>query len=174
MKRLLCYTCSLSLLFFAACKDITHVQTGYVSDRDECRSHSENNVGVYSQPESYPLSDKERNSALLQLFCECMKDKEWKVAGCPKPATTTASTPAPATAPTVVIVQSPAAQPAVLPAPPPAPPPPATPVKHVAKKKKAVCAPPQTCPAPADYDTPNQSQAPAQSDQQLQGILQRQ
>jgi hypothetical protein len=98
------------LLLLGSCKDITHVQTGYVSDRDECRSRSENNVGVYSQPDTYPMSDKERGATLLQLFCECMKDRDWKVAGCPKPPVAVAAAPAPAAAPTVVVVQSPTPQ----------------------------------------------------------------
>jgi len=66
--------------------DITRMQTGYVADRDDCRASSESNAGSYSEAGANPLSDKEKNAALLQLFCECMKDKPqgWKVAGCPK------------------------------------------------------------------------------------------
>src|SRR5262249_46452494 len=104
MKRIFLFI--LPMVLFA-CKDITHVQTGYVADRDECRTSSESQATVYSQPESFPLSDKDRNTALLQLFCECMKGRDWKVAGCPKPPappTAVAAAPAPA-APTVVVVQ---------------------------------------------------------------------
>jgi len=158
----------ISLLLLVACKDITHVQTGYVADRDECRGKAENNAGVYSQPESYALSDRERNTALLQLFCECMRDKDWKVAGCPKPPPVVAATPAPA--PTVVVVQSPASQPAMLPAPAPAAGAGPAPAR---KRAKGYCAPPTVCPAPADSTTSTPA-TPAQEDQQLQGILQRQ
>jgi hypothetical protein len=167
MKRLsrLSFLC-LGVLLTFGCKDITHVQTGYVADRDECRGRSENNVGVYSQPDSYALSDKDKSTALLQLFCECMKEKDWKVAGCPKPPAVVAQTPQPA--PTVVVVQSPTSQPAILPESRPAP-------QSAVKKKKAVCNPPSTCPAPsASYDNGSSGQTPAQSDQQLNGILQKQ
>lgn len=159
---------ALSFLLLLGCKDIMHVQTGYVADRDECRAKSENNVGVYSQPDSYSLSSKDKNAALLQLFCECMKEKEWKVSGCPKPATSVAANPQ-TQAPTVVVVQSPTAQPALLQQ---APPPAAAVATAPAKGKKAVCTPPGTCPAPAsDYGS---STPPAQTDQQLNNILQRQ
>jgi hypothetical protein len=169
MKYFLRFSCLLSLLLAFGCKDITHVQTGYVADRDECRGRSENSAGVYSQPDSYPLNDKERNTALLQLFCECMKEKDWKVAGCPKPPTQIAATPAPAPGPTVVVVQSPAGQPAVMPAAGPGPA--AAPAQGVRKKK--ACTVPTTCPAPTDYSG-SATQTPAQTDQQLNGILQRQ
>jgi hypothetical protein len=169
---LLKYSC-LFLLALGACKDITHVQTGYISDRDECRSHSESTAGVYSQPESYPLNDKERNTALLQLFCECMKEKDWKVAGCPKPPVVVAATPAPQ-APTVVVVQqSPTSQPAYVaqqPAPAPATQP-ATPI-YGAKKKKKACTIPTVCPAPIDNSSSKLT--PLQTDQQINGIIQRQ
>src|SRR5579871_4587156 len=70
----------LSLL--PSCIDITQVQKGYVADRDECRGQAENKMGMYTQPESYPINNKERNNALLFLFCECMKEHDWNVVGC--------------------------------------------------------------------------------------------
>lgn len=189
MKFLLRSSLVLCLLL-VGCKNITHVQTGYVADRDECRGRSEGGVGNYSTPESYNLSDKERNTALLQLFCECMKEKDWKVAGCPKPVVVAA---APAAAqPTVVVVQQqPTGQPAYMPAPYEPMPAAAQPIPHkgVGKKKKA-CTVPSVCPAPTDYSAAgpagaNYSTKPgrsdystggngSQGDAQLTNILQKQ
>ena len=176
--------CLAGLFLLAACKDITHVQTGYISDRDECRGNAENNVGVYSQPEAYGLNDREKNTALLQLFCECMKGKDWKVAGCPKPAVAVAAAPAPQQ-PTVVVVQSPTAQPGfVAEQPQPVYSPVAMPVPVKGKKKKRVCmAPVSVCEAPADPASPKSGAysptTPASGpgdleDRQLNGILGRQ
>ncbi len=164
MQRLKQLTCLILVLLNVGCIDITHVQTGYVADRDECRGRSENNVGVYAQPESYGMSDKDKNVALLQLFCECMKEKDWKVAGCPKPVAPVQVAGAPQQPTVVAMMAEPEPAPAAAPAP-----------MQGKKRKKAVCNPPNTCPAPTiDYSSGGQTQAPAQSDQQLQNILQRQ
>jgi hypothetical protein len=173
MKRALLLSC---LLLISACKDITHVQTGYIGDRDECRANAESGVGVYTQPDAYPMNDKERNTALLQLFCECMKVKDWNVAGCPKAPPPLIAKSEPAPAPTVVVVQQPAGMPAILPAPAPAQGGGAGPAKP-----RGVCLQPKaTCPAPNQYlgtssgSSGTSAPTPVQSDQQLNGILQRQ
>jgi hypothetical protein len=121
----------LALLALAGCMDLVQVQRDYVADRNECHAQSEAKQQVYSPPQSYAISAKDKNTVLLQVFCECMKGHEWKVTGCPKtkekevaatppregilPATTSAAPAAPATAPppssqsTVVVVQAPPA-----------------------------------------------------------------
>jgi hypothetical protein len=45
---------------------------------------------------------------------------------------------------------------------------------YAAKKKRKACTVPSVCPAPAASDYSNPNQTPAVSDQQLNGILQRQ
>lgn len=98
-----------ALLLLSSCKDITAVQTGYISDRDDCRSRAEYGVRTYSNDGTAQLGGKERNNMLLQLFCECMKDSEWSVAGCKyKDIAKPAATPVPQQ-PTVVVVQAPPA-----------------------------------------------------------------
>ncbi len=97
--------CLLMLLTCAGCINPTHLQTGYVDDRDSCRSQSEKQVGVYNDSGGYGESDKDKNAALLQLFCECMKGHDWNVAGCPKPKEVAKGTPPQ----TIVVVQQPAA-----------------------------------------------------------------
>ncbi len=155
----------------AGCRDITSVQLGYISDRDKCRARSEENMAVYAQPTSYPMSEKDKNSTLLVLFCECMKERDWKVAGCPKPKEKDKDVAAKPVnqpnAPTVVIVQAPPAATA---------PPPADPGSCVvplnlpkgAKPHKGTCGPTAAspvnaapAPTPAPAATPNST--PAQS-----------
>jgi hypothetical protein len=154
------------LLCVAGCIDITHVQTGYVADRNSCRAQSENGMGVYTGADGYPLSDKERNNALLQLFCECMRDKDWKVAGCPKPVEIV-KIPQPTPPPTVVVVQQPAA--AAAPAAEPAEEPQSCPAPLPGHKRKHR-APNGACVAPPDDSAPQQTPAT----QQLDTILQKQ
>lgn len=135
------------LLAASSCRDITHVQLGYISDRDECHQRAEYGVGSYTA-NSNAISSKDRGNMLLQLFCECMKEREWSVAGCKfKDASKIAASPAPQQpAPTVVVVQQapPAAAPAAVaePAACPAPPP---------GKKRAKRRIDGTCPAPEEY-----------------------
>jgi hypothetical protein len=50
--------CIALLLTINACKDLTHVQEGYVDNRDACRQRAEDKIGTYDQPDSYPLSIK--------------------------------------------------------------------------------------------------------------------
>ena len=112
MKHRVLILSVLSLLALAGCKDITGVQTGFVADRDQCREDSQNEESVYTPSGSYGISDKEKKTALSTLFCECMRQKDWKVSGCPKPKEKEKEVAKPATPPantTVVVVQAPPA-----------------------------------------------------------------
>jgi hypothetical protein len=146
MMRIFLVTAAVFFLV-TGCTDIMRVQTGYVADRDDCRTSSGSEVDVYAPADTGGMSEKERNTAMLNLFCECMKTKDWKVAGCPKkdkPTEVAAKPAAPVAAaqPTVIVVQAPPQaapaeeQPEMCPAPN------AAPAVHKAYKKrhpKAVC-----------------------------------
>lgn len=133
-----------------SCKDVTHIQTGYISDRGDCRSRAEYGTSTYAG--SSNISGKDRSNMLLQLFCECMKERDWNVAGCKFKDTAVAkAAPAPQQ-PTIVVVQSPPAAAAVAPAPVAAPmaecplPPKASKSKKRPKRRLD-----GTCPAPEEY-----------------------
>lgn len=149
MKRALRSSIALSLLVLctASCKDITHVQTGYISDHDDCQSRANYGVSSYSSGGG-GMSGKERSSMLTQLFCECMKDHEWSVAGCKyKDKDVAKSTPAPQQQqPTIVVVQAPPAAAVAAAAPEPAPCP--APPKAKKRLKRRVDG---TCPSPEEY-----------------------
>lgn len=142
--RLIAFAC-LALLA-SSCKDITHVQTGYISDRNDCRSRAEYGVSSYSN-QSASVSGKERNVLLLQMFCECMKDREWGVAGCKYNAKDVAKAAPVQQQPTVVVVQAPPAAAVAAPAAAPAecPIPPKSKAKKRPKRKLD-----GTCPAPEE------------------------
>jgi len=121
------------------------VQTGYISDRDDCQARSNNGVKTYASSDAASMSGKELNNMKQQLFCECMKDHEWSVAGC-KLTSVAKAAPAPAPAapqqPTIVVVQA-----APVAAAPP-PPPEACPAPPPGKVRRRT--PNNTCPAPVD------------------------
>jgi hypothetical protein len=71
----------LLMLVCMGCYDNTHIQRDYTSNRDECRAYAESHLAISAQPTTYPMTDKEKNNSLLQLFSDCMKKHEWKVAG---------------------------------------------------------------------------------------------
>ncbi len=142
----------LSLCTFAAltlcvtsCKDVTHVQVGYISDRDECHSRADYGVSTYSSGGG-GLTGKDKSSMLTQLFCECMKEREWSVAGCKyKDTAKTAIAAAPAQQqPTIVVVQAPPAAAVAAPAQPEACP---IPPKGKKRPKRRLDG---TCPAPEE------------------------
>ena len=167
----------ITLLLLCGCKDITHVQTGYVSDRDDCRSRAESRLSLYNQPDTYPISSKEKNNALLALFDECMREDGWNVGKKETAHAVPPPVPVPVPVqqqqPTVIVVQSPApaaaAAPIIVPAaapivlPPTAPMPaaapaacvtgdPLQPVKGKRTRHHGKGAMP-TCQAPADAAT---------------------
>lgn len=132
----------------ASCKDVTHIQTGYLSDRGDCRSRAEYGTSTYAGSSS--VSGKERSSMLLQLFCECMKEREWNVAGCKYKDKDVAKAAPAQQQPTIVVVQSPPAAAAVAPAPAPMAECPLPPKASKSKKrpKRRIDG---TCPAPEEY-----------------------
>lgn len=131
------------LLLISACKDVTQVQTTYISDHSDCQSRASHSVSSYAEGAG-SISSKERASMQQQLFCECMKSYEWNVFGCKFKDKDIAKAPAP-TQPTVVVVQAPPAAAAVAA---PAPVMQATPIaKKVRKKGKSA----PICPAPEEY-----------------------
>lgn len=133
------------LLCTASCKDVTHIQTGYLSDRGDCRSRAEDGTSTYAGGTS--VSGKERNTMLLQLFCECMKDRAWNVAGCKYKDKDIAKAAPVQQQPTIVVVQAP---PAAVVAPAPVAECPLPPAKSKSKKrpKRKIDG---TCPAPEEY-----------------------
>jgi hypothetical protein len=84
---------------------------------------------------------------LLQLFCECMKEREWNVAGCKyKDKDIAKATPA-QQQPTIVVVQAPPAAAIAAPAPlAECPLPPKSKSKKRPKRRLD-----GTCPAPQEY-----------------------
>lgn len=142
-----CLTYAALALLASSCRDVTNVQTGYISDRDSCHSRADYAVGSYGNAGG--VSAKERNNMRLQMFCECMKEQDWSVAGCKYAGKDVARATAP-TQPTVVVVQAPPAAAAVA-APPPAVAECPAPPKAKNKKKRVKRKPDGTCPAPEDY-----------------------
>lgn len=135
------------LLCTSSCKDVTHIQTGYVSDRSDCRSRAEYSASSYAGSTS--ISGKERSNMLLQLFCECMKDRQWNVAGCKYKEKEKEKDKAPTPQqPTIVVVQAPPAAAAVA-APAPAAECPIPPKSKTKKRPKRRID--GTCPAPEEY-----------------------
>ena len=132
------------LLCTASCKDVTHIQTGYLSDRGDCRSRAEDGTSTYAGGTS--VSGRERSSMLLQLFCECMKDREWNVAGCKYKDKDIAKTVPVQQQPTIVVVQAPAA---AVAAPAPVAECPLPPKSKGKKRPKRKID--GTCPAPEEY-----------------------
>lgn len=63
------------------CHDGTSLQSGYVSDRDDCQSIAQSYVGNRG-------SGKARNTALLEAFAKCMKKRGWGVTSPKKTKTT--------------------------------------------------------------------------------------
>lgn len=139
-SRLLCL---LLLTGLSACKEETHIQMGYVSDRDDCYARANYAVGSYTEGAG-GISSKDKSTMQTQLFCECMKDHEWSVSGCKfkdKDKSVAAAAPAQQQQPTVVVVQAPPATTPVA-APCPAP----KPGKKRPKRKAN-----GVCPAPEEY-----------------------
>ncbi len=132
----------------ASCKDVTHIQTGYISDRGDCRSRAEYSTGTYAGSTS--ISGKDRSNMLLQLFCECMKERDWNVAGCKFKDTAVAKATPAQQQPTIVVVQAPPAAAAVAPAAAPMAECPLPPKASKSKKrpKRRIDG---TCPAPEEY-----------------------
>ncbi|MEI6730229.1 MAG: hypothetical protein WCL30_03135 [Pseudomonadota bacterium] len=123
MKIAIKYFAAVILLLFAAsCTDIIQVQKDYISDRDECRSQSYGSLNMYSLSGASALSEKEKTATQDEVFCECMKKRDWKVGEwarqglcrkpAPKPDFPVYPQPAPQpypSAPTIVVVQPPQA-----------------------------------------------------------------
>ena len=113
-------------LFLSSCTDIMRVQKDYISDRDDCYGKASSKLSIYSNDYSNELGEKESQRAKEDVFCECMKERNWCVSACGKitidcrstrKEKSEASTPPqqPAaqsgqqSSPTVIIVQPPAA-----------------------------------------------------------------
>jgi hypothetical protein len=140
------------LLCTASCKDVTHIQDGYISSRNDCHSRAEYGVSHYIG-DGGSVSGKDKNNLLLQMFCECMKDQDWSVAGCKLKDKDFAKAAAPTSAqqPTIVVVQAPPPPAAaVAPAPAPAAEPAACPTPPKGKKRPKR-KPSGVCPAPEEY-----------------------
>ncbi len=142
----------LILALLSACMDNISLQRQYVHDRDECRQVAEQKMGTYTPEGGTPLDDKngkQKNAALLSLFSECMKGKDWAVSGPKKDkdkdkaAATPAASPA---APAATVAAAPAA-------PAPAAAPPAVPPGYM-------LVPVAPAPAPAPYYAPQPQPAP--------------
>lgn len=132
----------------ASCKDVTHIQTGYISDRGDCRSRAEYGTSTYAGSTNF--SGKDRSNMLLQLFCECMKDRDWNVAGCKYKDKDVAKAAPVQQQPTIVVVQAPPTATTVAPAPAPMAECPLPPKASKSKKrpKRRIDG---TCPAPEEY-----------------------
>jgi|GEM_PF-1033449 len=124
MKIAIKYCAALFFLLFAAsCTDIIQVQKDYIADRDECRSQSSGSLNMYSIAGASALSEKEKTATQDEVFCECMKKRDWRVGEwarqgvCRKPAPKSdfppqVQQPVPPpypSAPTIVVVQPPQA-----------------------------------------------------------------
>jgi hypothetical protein len=56
----------------------------YAGSNGDCRAQAESKLKLFDRPDTYPISDQERNNARTALFSECMKAHEPQVAGTPK------------------------------------------------------------------------------------------
>ncbi len=105
------FLCPIALLILIACKNNTPIQQGYVADNDSCHARTEGQMRVYfSGDYDYPYTDKEKSAPSFQLYCDCMKERGWKISLCPKPATETKTvSPAPVAPVTATATLPPAA-----------------------------------------------------------------
>lgn len=53
---------------------------GYSMDGFGCKSQATKRLSMYDRPDTYPLSDQERQDAFGALYSECMREHNWQVA----------------------------------------------------------------------------------------------
>ena len=70
------------LLLLSSCIDIMRVQKDYISDRDDCNDKAQSKLSIYSNIYSNELGEKESQRAKEDVFCECMKERNWCVSTC--------------------------------------------------------------------------------------------
>ena len=107
MKKKVIGMVILFALLASCSSEYSSVQKQFVSDRRRCNSKAEDVSDVYFSEGKNPVKDKKTITAAA--FCECMKDKDWQLYGCPKPKKAETEIPKTVVPPSMPTIAAPAA-----------------------------------------------------------------